>query len=87
MLAYPGMIAEAARKAGIEVPADPDGEFDPEKYVRFSIFCTVQLGRPMTSWNEHWDNAHVIANIPENRLKTITLAQLIGCGLHIATSH
>lgn len=45
MLAFPGMIADAAVRAGIKVPDDLD-EYDPLKYPHWHIFCMVQLGAP-----------------------------------------
>jgi len=84
MMAYPGMLVGAAEKAGMKVPPDPDGEWKVEEFPHFNIFCTVQLGRRIR-WGEHWDNAKVVAAIPEDKLKTITLMELIEAGLEWAT--
>lgn len=84
MMAYPGMIADAAKKAGMKVPENPDGEWKVEEYPHFNIFCNVQLGRRIR-WGEHWENAKVVAAVPEDKLKTITLMELIEAGLEWAT--
>jgi len=84
MMAFPGMLATAAEKAGMKVPPDPDGEWKVEEYPHFNIFCVVQLGRRIR-WGEHWDNAKVVAAIPEEKLATITLMDLIESGLEYST--
>lgn len=84
MIAFPGMLVGACQEAGIKVPADPD-LFDRDEFPHFFIFCAVQLGRRMARLNEHWDNAKVIAAIPESELKTITLEQMLAKGLEYCT--
>jgi hypothetical protein len=84
MIVYPGMIAQAAQQAGMKVPEDPDGEWNVEEYPYFNIFCVVQLGRRIR-WGEHWDNAKVVAAIPEEKLATVTLMDLIESGLEYST--
>jgi hypothetical protein len=74
------MLIEAAKQAGMKVPKDQDA-FDPMKFPHFHVFCNVQLGRAMTSWTEHWDNAKVVAKISEKKLTTITLPEIIKMGL------
>jgi hypothetical protein len=80
LMAFPGMIAEAALKAGMKVPNEPDKDWDPEEYPHFSVFCNVQLNRGVR-WGEHWENAKVIAAISEDDIHTITLEELIVRGL------
>ena len=74
----------AAKKAGMKTPEDPDNGYDKEKYPHFFIYCMVQLCRRIR-WGEHWDNAVVVAKIKEEKLKTITLEQLIAMGLEYST--
>jgi hypothetical protein len=82
MLMFPGMIADAARAAGMKVPDEPDidGSWDPNDYPHFYVFCGVQLCRPI-EWGEHWENARVVAQVRENELRVITLEELISRGL------
>ena len=85
MLAFPEMLTHAAEQAGMAVPNfDENKDWNPEEYPHFTVFCNIQLGRPMRP-GEHWDNAKVIAQIPEDRIRQITLEEMIGMGLHIIT--
>ena len=87
MLVYEGMIAEAAKLAGMEVPPDDqlDTDWDREKYPHFHVYCSVQLGRPLTAWNEHWENAEIVASVGPDKIRKITLQELIGLGLRYAS--
>lgn len=80
MLAFPSMIAEAATKAGIKVPEDPDSDFNRAEFPHFIVFCTVQLARPI-QWGEHWDNAKVVAQFSDDEIKKATLEDLLARGL------
>ena len=82
MMAFPSMLFDACEKAGIPHPEDDD--YIPDEWLRFHLFCLVQLGRPVR-WGEHWENAEVIAKVPEDKIKTITLGELIEMGLHVVT--
>lgn len=77
MIAFPGMLVAAAEKAGMKIPPNPDNYFDvANEFPHFAVFCNAQLGRPMNPMSVHWDNAKVIAKIPLNKIKTITLKEL-----------
>lgn len=84
MMAFPSMIAGAAKRAGMKVPDDPDGEYSREEFPHFWVFCTLQLCRPMQP-GEHWENAEIIAAIPEDELKTMTLNDFFDKGLRYST--
>jgi hypothetical protein len=79
MIIFPSELVEPAKEAGIPVPPDPD-DYNPEEFVRFNIFCTMQLGQIMPNNHAHWDNAKIIARIPEEKLKTININELIEMG-------
>lgn len=81
MMAFPGMLVGAAEQAGMSVPADPTS-FDAEQFPHFHVFCTVQLGRAMRP-GEHWGNADVVQGVPLDKIKEVTLAELIDRGLQI----
>lgn len=82
MLVFPSMLLDAAKEAGMDTPElDSNDEFDSEQYPHFYVFCNVQLCRPMTDFQEHWHNAKVIASIPVEDIKGITLDQLVEKGL------
>ena len=82
MLAFPEMIADAAIQAGIKVPADLNS-YNPEHYPHWHVYCTAQLGRRMPSWGCHWSNAKVIANIPDDKIKTVTHNDLNNLGFEV----
>lgn len=84
MLAFPEMLVPAAVETGIKVPNfDKSREWDSEKYVYFTVFANVQIGAPMPRPTSHWNNARVIAAVPDDKIKTISLEGLIAMGLEI----
>lgn len=78
MLVFAGMIAKAAQDAGMKVPDNPDGDWSPKEYPHFHVFCNVQLARPMVSPGEHWENAKIVAAIPEKRTANYHVGTAIG---------
>jgi len=84
MIVFPAMLVSAAEKAGMKVPPDPD-KFDNNKYPHFDVFCKVQLARPVLRHGEHWDNAKIIAKIPNKEIKKATLEGLLKRGLIFAS--
>lgn len=83
MLAFPAMLVTAAENAGITVPDDPEN-YDSDAFPHFSVFCLSQLCRPVVYHGEHWDNAKVIAAIPETEIRQVTLVDLLDRGLSFA---
>jgi len=88
MLVFESMIAAAAEKAGMKVPPnelldakDKESSYSREEYPHFAVFSTLQLGRAMTGPTEHWDNAFVIAAIPEEEIRTMTLMDFAARGV------
>jgi len=65
------------------LPLGDRDDFDREAFPHFFIFTELQLGRRMSSPSEHSDNAKVIAPIPVDRLKTMTLQDFIDAGLQL----
>lgn len=80
MLAFEEMLVAPADEAGIKVPEEPE-KYDPELFPHWHVFCNVQLGRPMPNADSHWRNAEVIAAVPEERIRLITLAELVELGV------
>jgi len=81
MIIFPGMLVEAAKQANMKCPEDPDSkEWSPDEYPHFNIYCLVQLCRSIR-YGEHWENAKVVAAVPEDQIRTITLDDLIELGL------
>lgn len=80
MIAFPSLLVEPARQAGISVPEDVDN-YNPMEYKRWHLYMIVQLGASMPSPGSHWNNARVIAAIPEDELMTIAFGELVELGL------
>ena len=83
MIAFPEMLVDSATKAGIKVPSDVT-EYDKNTYPHWYVFCTLQLGQPMPYWSVHYDNAKVIAGISDDKLKKLTLDEVVALGFNIA---
>jgi len=84
MIVFPEMLIPAAKATDMKVPDELDDScLDDIKqdYPHFWVFCQIQLCRRMLNWSEHWDNAKVIAAIPEERLKAMTVADFISAGV------
>jgi hypothetical protein len=81
MIAFAGMLENAAKLAGISVPEEPDNfEEHRNTHPHFYVFCATQLCRPVVSPGEHWNNAKIVALVPSDRIRTITLEELISAG-------
>ncbi len=76
MICFPDMLANCAKEAGMKVPADPD-EFEKEEYPHFFVFLAMQLGASLPYAAAHWDNAKIIAEIPEERLRELNGKQIV----------
>lgn len=84
MMVFPSMLVGACKKAGIKVPEDVDN-YDAENFPHFSVFCTLQLCRPMVSLDEHWNNAVIISKLSKKEIETFTLTDYLAKGLSFAT--
>ncbi len=86
MLAFPEMLRSAALKANMSIPdvAVEADELDAirNEYPHFWVFCQLQLCRPI-EWGEPWENAKVIAGIPEDKLKIMTMEDFIKAGVRM----
>ena len=87
MLAFPELLVEPAKKAGMSVPENAnDFNLYKNKHTHFWIFCQLQLGAPMPSPSVHFDNAQVIADIELEKLKTMSYDDFINAGFQIGYS-
>ncbi len=85
MLAFPSMLVKPAEEAGIKTPEDPDN-FDAVEFPHFQVFCHMQLGQPMPDPSAHWENAKVVAKIPNDKILSITYDEILGIGFSIGFS-
>ena len=70
MFAFPEMIAPMAEQVGIKVPNELDN-YDPNEYVAWHVFSTIQLGASVPYHSAPWDNAAIISAISEEELKVM----------------
>lgn len=80
MLAFPGMLVPHASSAGMKVPKDPEN-FDANEYPHFYVYREFQLGRSILRGTSHWENAKIIAEIPEDRIRLVTFDELLELGV------
>ena len=84
MIAFPEMLVKPARDAGMMVPEDPD-DYDAATFPHWHVYLTAQLGAGMPTPDAHWNNAKVIAAVPTDHIKKVTVAELISQGFSIST--
>lgn len=82
MLAFPGMLVDAASKAGMKVPPDPD-KFPKKEFPHFEVFCIMQLGKSMRTPGEHYENAKVIASISDDEIFKVTISDIVKRGFSV----
>jgi len=75
MFAFPGMLVNAAEQAGMSFPPDAD-HFKPDVYPHFQVFCNAQLGRSFSSVEVVFVNAKIVAEIPEEDIRSTTFEHL-----------
>ena len=63
----------------MKVPGNPD-DFPKEDYPHFQVFCIVQLERSCRL-GEHFGNAKIIAAVPYDEIRLVTLVNLPAKGL------
>ena len=73
------MLAMCAAGAGIKVPADLEN-YSSEEFPHFYVYTQMQLGRRMPSPTSHWENAEVVALVPDDRIQLITRDAPLGMG-------
>lgn len=79
MIMSRGLLVEPAKKAGIKVPDDPE-LYPKDDYPHWHVFCIVQLGAPMPSWNAHWENAEVIGKLSPEDVRVASFESLQKAG-------
>lgn len=83
MIAFPEMLVPAAEKAGIKVPSDVYS-FNQDEYPHFAVYINCQLGASMPYMGCHWENAKIIAEITEDKIRTINFNEILKLGFHYA---
>lgn len=79
MIAIPALLVNPAEEAGMKVPDDPE-DFDAEEFPHFHVFLLLQLGRRMPTPSAHWENAKIVAAVPDAKIKKMTAADFNALG-------
>jgi len=82
MIAFPELLVKPAQKAEIKVPKDIKN-YDTNDYPHWHVYNVVQLGKPLPNFSAHWYNAKIIAQIPKEKIMSITIDELIELGLQV----
>lgn len=81
MMAFAGMLVDAAEKAGIKVPKDPENfEDQKNEYPHWFVFCVLQLGRSMPYSGVHYNNAKLIGSLSNDEIVKVSVENLLGMG-------
>lgn len=88
-LFFAGMLRPPAEAAGIKVPIGEDGKVDenykPQEYPHWHVYCAIQLGAALPSWDAPWENARIIGRLTDDEVKTVDFNGLMAEGLRIST--
>lgn len=79
MVGFDGMLTAPAEKAGIKVPPDLEN-YNPNEYPHWYVFSKVQLGTSMPNPTAHWQNAEIIAKIPQEDIFSVSVEDILGMG-------
>lgn len=81
MIAFPEMLVPLAQGVGMAVPDDVTS-FDANKYPHFYVYMMIQIGSPINfRRSSHIENARIIAEIPENKIREVSVADLRAMGV------
>lgn len=83
MFMFPGMFYNHIKDSKLKMPEDFEN-YDPEEYPHFHVFILTHLGQPIDIAALE-DNANIIADIPENTIKSVTLNDLMEKGVVFGT--
>lgn len=76
MMAFAGMLVDAAAKASIKVPDDLE-RYEPTDFPHWHVFCAMQLGASMPYAGVHFDNAKAIAAIPDDKIMVALYHEIV----------
>jgi hypothetical protein len=86
MIIFEGPLAACATNAGIKVPEDLEN-YNPAEFPYWHVYRMSQQGAPMPHPRAHWDNAEVIAKIPESDIMKVTFKDLEEAGCVYGSSY
>lgn len=83
MFCYPEMFRNSIENTGLKLPKNMNN-FDSNEYPHLEVFLTLHLARPI-DLNNSINNAEIIAKVPDDKIKTITITQLQALGVNLNT--
>ena len=78
MFMYPGMFYNHIKDSKLKMPDDFEN-YNPEEYPNFHVFMLMYLGQPIDIAALE-DNANIIAEIPEENIKSVNFNDLLEMG-------
>lgn len=79
MLAFKSALIPHAKKAGIKIPEDID-YYNSNEYPHWYVFTVYQISRPLPRWDIVWNNAEIIGKIPEDKIREVSINDLVEMG-------
>lgn len=79
MFMFPGMFYNHIKDSKLKIPED-FGNYNPEECPHFHVFILIHLGQ-LIDIAALENNANIIADIPENAIKSVTLDDLMEKGV------
>jgi hypothetical protein len=79
MIASPRLLVAPATEAGIAIPPDTN-DYDVPSFPYWHVFCVMQLGTEMPTPNTHFENAKIIASIPDDKIEVVTIEDVLALG-------
>lgn len=83
MFMFPGMFYNHIKDSKLKMPEDFEN-YNPEDYPHFHVFMLTHLGLPINI-TALKDNANIIAEIPEDAIKSVTIIDLMEKGVVFGT--
>ena len=86
MLVFPEMLIEPATKAGIRTPPLSEvmnNTWPSHEYPHWTVFCNIQIGGSLPDSSSHHVNAEIISKIPDNKIKTVSVEEMMSMGLQV----
>jgi hypothetical protein len=84
MFCFPGMFLPHIEEGIIKMPEDVEN-FNQEKYPHWAVFLGSHLGN-VIEISEISENARTIANIPDDKIKQVTMEDLKKMGVYFSRS-
>lgn len=82
---FPGMLLTHVDKGDIKIPDDLEN-YNKEEYPHWFVFSTLHLGYTVDVYSLK-DNAKIIGQIPDDKIKHVTIPELTEMGVYFASGN